>query len=113
MKVVDLALILSRLADTETDPATEIRTLLRTEDTDYTLVSLAAGERWPTHEAEPATAAGDTTFLMLEGVATWVTGDIRQSLGSGHLIVLDAVTPLHVINDGSSPVVFVRVMAAP
>lgn len=80
-----------------------------------------AGERWSVVRLGPggrwdAAADRDRAALVLEGVATVFVDDARQSVASGHLLLVAAGSPLGVLNDGAEAVsLLVRTaeMAAP
>ncbi|TNF32415.1 MAG: hypothetical protein EP329_10325 [Deltaproteobacteria bacterium] len=66
----------------------------------WSLVYLPVGARWE--------AAGQpdrvTSALVLEGLATWATAGVRQTLASGHLVTTAIAAELTAHNDGSAPV---------
>ena len=64
------------------------------------LVYLPPGARWE-GVALPGVV---TAALVLEGLATWATDGVRQTLASGHLVQAPEGVALSAHNDGDQPV---------
>ncbi|MCB9736197.1 MAG: hypothetical protein H6745_26720 [Deltaproteobacteria bacterium] len=106
MNVVDLEPLLSELA--AAPPAVVwARPLGDAGATARTLVWVPRGASW---EA-PAEAGVEHAAFVLEGRATWRTGEERQTLASGHLVTAAPGALLAVENDGEDAGVIALVTA--
>ncbi len=65
----------------------------------WTLLNVSAGETWSSAPEAPQ----PLHLIVLEGVATCADGHGRQSVGSGHLVILDAESPLSLTNEEKTP----------
>lgn len=72
------------------------------------LVSVTPGETWRADAGDE-----ERSLLLLEGRGTVVVGDWRQTLGSGHLVVVEPGASLEVIADGQRSVVALLSAAGP
>ena len=70
--------------------------------TTWSLVEIAPDTRW---SAPESAASVERTLLVLEGHGTLEADDQRHSIGSGHLITLDAGDPCDVRNDHVSTLI--------
>ena len=85
-------LILTAEQETTLKPALEACGL------NHALLRVATGERW----SLDAAPTGGLSLLVLEGVATCGTTDLRESLGAGHLVIFDEGQGFEIINDGDA-----------
>jgi|GEM_PF-2962697 len=99
MNAVDVTAALARLTAEAPTEAREV-TLSEGPAGAWALLYLPEGARW---EA-PGRPGGVTSALVLEGLATWATGGVRQTLTSGHLVVTASGEALTAHNDGRGPV---------
>lgn len=98
MKVVDVTAALARVAAVPLDEAAVVG--LDDGPPRWELLTVGPGLAWsPDVDAGAARA-----ILVLEGVATWQVDGTRQSLASGHLLLVPAGATLAVHNDGPGPV---------
>ena len=100
MNVADLTLALRVLAATPPSEAT-VAPLADSPFQVWDVLYVPEGMRWKA----PPTDLEECSVLVLEGKATWLVDDDRQTRGSGHLLTAPPGSALAVDNDGSGPVV--------
>ncbi|MGM0574686.1 MAG: AraC family ligand binding domain-containing protein [Myxococcota bacterium] len=72
-------------------------------------VADGAGASWsllrvaPDDETEVAATEAGLSLLVLDGVATFAVEDGRESLGSGHLLLVEPGRVVTVTNEGEAP----------
>lgn len=95
MKVVDVSAALARASEVAADEASVVG--LVDGPPGWELLVLGPGQRW----APDAGVA--RAILVLEGVATWRVDETRQSLASGHLLLVPRGAAVAAHNDGPAP----------
>ena len=105
-KVVDVAFLLDR--PPEDAPTTGVVSLHQSEHAQWSLLRVAAGARW---EAPPV--EGESSFVVLEGNATFNVEGWRRTLGSGHLMHVAGGHAVSVDNDGNEPLSALLTVACP
>ena len=63
---------------------------------DHAVLRIVTGDRW----SLAPVPAGGLSLLVLDGVATCGTDDLRESMGTGHLMIFDEGERLEIVNDG-------------
>lgn len=97
MTVSDIGSALLKLDDDAS--RSEISPLAEGHERQWTLVSVPAGGTW----SSSSTSSTPLHLLALEGFATCEDAEGRQSIGSGHLVILDGESPLKLINEENIP----------
>lgn len=83
------------------------RPLLIGSHTAWSLLRLEAGARW----VAPPADLEERAVLLLEGFATVEVDELRQSLGSGHLVLVDPGASLEIHNDHVGPLAAIVVVS--
>ncbi|MEC9072496.1 MAG: hypothetical protein VX938_08970 [Myxococcota bacterium] len=78
-----------------------LQPILQVSGLEHGLLRVAKGDQW-TLDPVPE---GGFSLLVLDGVATCGTEDLRESLGTGHLVVFDSGDSASIFNDGPGPFV--------
>ena len=91
MHVSDVGELLLRRARSAT-----LRPVLQVSGLDHGLLRVATGERW---ELDPVPHGG-FSLLVLDGMATCGSQELRESLGTGHLVIFDEGDSVLIVNDG-------------
>ncbi len=107
MTVVDVG----HLADHPGDesPATGLTPVERTAHSAWSLLRVAPLQRWTAPDADRE----ERSVLVLDGMATFLVDGWRQSLGSGHLLVVEPGAALEVHNEGAAPLVALLTWSPP
>ncbi len=66
---------------------------------EWSLLRLAPDARWTAPDAD----LEERALLLLEGFATVEVDELRQSVGSGHVVIVDAGAALMIHNDHPTP----------
>ena len=93
MHVSDVGELLATRARTTT-----LKPTLEACGLNHGLLRVATGERW----SLDAAPTGGLSLLVLDGVATCGTSDLRESLGAGHLVIFDEGQGFEIVNDGDA-----------
>lgn len=100
MKVVDVAVALERLGE-----GTGSTPLLEAGGESWQLLRVEPGDRFEVRGegADGGGSASARALLVLDGEATFRVDELRQSLGSGHLLLVEHGERLSVTGDGTAP----------
>lgn len=97
MTVSDAGQTLNTLS--ETPSATAVVPLLNAPGQQWSVITIAAGESWSTSSG----GSHSLGLVALEGCATASDETGRQSIGSGHVVAIEAGDSLTVTNEAAQP----------